>query len=278
MREGHLRPSLPAPRWSARDCSARQAGAFRSADIRVKGSLATSLLRRFWTIPILGYHRVGEPKGDHVPTVRPGTFDMHLRFFSRHRYRVLDVSELIDQMEQGRPVQRRSVVLTFDDGYEETSTIAAPLLRRFGFPATVFVSPAEIGLAGFMTWEQLRAVARDGITVGSHTAHHTFLPLLSAERAEQELMESKQLLEQRLGQAVFCLSYPVGGFTPEIQAMARSAGYRAACTTNRGLSKYTTDLFALRRIKMTERDRHHVSLWAKLSGYYDCFRRLERPA
>lgn len=226
------------------------------------------------TIPIIAYHRVGDLKGDHVPTVTPESFEIQLCYLHRRGYRTLELNDVAAQPRH----PRRRVVLTFDDGYDGTAVIAAPLLRRYGFRATVFVTPAEVGLPGFMTWEQVTAIADDGCTIGSHTMHHQYLPLLSRDHVQQELAESKQVLEARLGRAVEWLSYPVGGYTPEVQAVARSVGYSGACTTNRGLTKRAWDRFALRRIKMTDRDRHPLLLWAKLSGYYDCFRQLEQPS
>jgi peptidoglycan/xylan/chitin deacetylase (PgdA/CDA1 family) len=236
------------------------------------------MLKRLWTIPILAYHRVGEPTGDHVPTISPDRFERHLQFLARHRYQVLDLVALAEQVQQGTLLPHKSAAITFDDGYEETYTVAAPLLRRFGFRATVFVTPTEVGLPGFMTWDQLREVSRDGIAVGSHTLTHLYLPLARPEQVEQELAESKRILETQLGQPVHLLSYPIGGFTPQVQAIARRHGYRAACTTNRGFTRSGCDLFSLRRIKMTDRDRHPVMLAAKLSGYYDLFRRIESPS
>ena len=233
---------------------------------------------RFRTLPILAYHRVGEPKGDHVPTVTPETFEWQLHFLQRRRFQVIGLGQLVEQRLREASDQRRRLVITFDDGYAETFSVAAPLLRRFGFCATVFVTPAEVGLPGFMTWEQLRAVTQDGMMIGSHTMHHTYLPLISRDKVEYELVESKRTLEQRLGRPITWLSYPVGGYTPEVQAVAKTAGYQGACTTNRGVSKRADDLFALRRIKITERDRNPVAFWVKLSGYYDLFRRLESPA
>ena len=231
-----------------------------------------------WRVPILAYHRIGEPTGDHVPTVTPESFEAQLACIARRRVTVLDLDEVIGMMKRCEPIPRRSIVITFDDGYEETASIAAGLLRRFGFRATVFVTPKEVGSPGFMSWEQVRAIANDGLTIGSHTLHHTYLPVVSREQARRELVESKQMLEQQLGRSIDWLSYPVGGFTPEIQALVRAAGYRAALTTNRGVSKRSDDLFAIRRIKVTERDRHPAVFWVKLSGYYDLFRRLEHPA
>lgn len=233
---------------------------------------------RVRTVPIFAYHRVGEPQGDHVPTVTPETFEWQLQFLQRHHYQVIDLGQFVEQRLHETSDQRRYVVITFDDGYAETFSVAAPLLRRFGCRAIVFVTPAEVGLPGFMTWEQLRAVTQAGITIGSHTMYHTYLPLISRDKVEHELVESKRTLEQRLGRPITWLSYPVGGYTPEVQAVAKTAGYQGACTTNRGVSKRADDLFALRRIKITERDRNPVAFWVKLSGYYDLFRRLESPA
>ncbi len=232
----------------------------------------------FWSVPIIAYHRIGEPKDDHVPTVTPAAFESQLNFIHRHGYRVISLEDVVEALTRGERIPRHRVVITFDDGYEETCSVAAPLLHRRGFCATVFVTPSEVGLPGFMTWDQIRLIAKNGITVGSHTLHHTYLPLVSHGEVEEEVGESKTVIERELNRPVHWLSYPVGGFTQEVQAVAQAAGYRAACTTNRGRSRVNSDLFALRRIKITERDRYPVSLWVKLSGYYDLFRALEQPA
>ena len=236
------------------------------------------MLSCFWNVPILGYHRIGEPKGDHVPTVTPESFEKQMAFLARRRYRVMSLDDCVRKVAAGEPFSPRSVVITFDDGYEETLTIAAPLLHQHGFCATVFVTPGEVGYPGFMTWDQVRQIAQNGFTVGSHTMHHTYLPMTACEKVRRELAESKQILEQQLSRPIQWLSYPVGGYTPAIQALAREVGYRAACTTNRGVSKWARDLFALRRIKMTERDGNPALMQFKLSGYYDLFRRLGEPA
>ena len=228
-------------------------------------------------IPILTYHRVGPLAVEHVPTVAAGAFEAHLRLLRRFGYRVIGFEELLMRLRDPRPSFRRTAIITFDDGYEETCTIAAPLLRTYGFCATVFVAPEELGRPGFMSWEQVLALSRDGVEIGSHTMRHTFLPSVSVERARYELVESKRVLEERLQRPVRWLSYPIGGYTPQIQAVAREAGYAAACTTNRGISKHVVDLFAIRRVKVVDQDRSPIRLWAKLSGWYDAFRRLEPP-
>ena len=229
-------------------------------------------------LPILNYHKVGAFKGDHVPTVSPEAFERQLVLLARFRYRVLSFDEIIGCLDRSEPLPRRSVAITFDDGYEETCTVAWPLLKRFGFPATVFIAPGEVGWPGFVTWEQVSEMAKNGITIGSHTMHHSYLPLVKEERLMEELLGSKQAIEARIRQPVQYISYPIGGFTPQAQAATRQAGYVAACTTNRAFVPVKLDRYALRRIKMTERDANPLFLLAKTSGYYDIFRRPKHPS
>jgi peptidoglycan/xylan/chitin deacetylase (PgdA/CDA1 family) len=228
--------------------------------------------------PILGYHRVGPHRDDHVPTVTAEAFARQLQWLDSRRMRVVPIEALVAALEAGAPWPRRTVAITFDDGYEETWTVAWPILRRFGFPATVFITPAEVGLPGFMSWEQVGEAARSGMGIGSHTMHHAYLPLVTGPKLPEELAGSKREIEARIERRVDVISYPVGGFTAQVQQLARDAGYRAACTTNRaGANGKGVDRFALRRIKMTDRDVHPLLLAAKLSGYYDCFRQLKQP-
>ena len=228
-------------------------------------------------IPILGYHRIGPHRPDHVPTVTAEAFERQLDLLTKCRFRVLSLDGVLDRLDRGEPAPRRSVVITFDDGYAETHTLAWPLLRKHGFPATVFVTPEEVGLPGFATWEQIMDMSRDAMTIGSHTMHHSYLPDVREAQLPEEVIRSKAVIEERVGRRVDYLSYPIGGYTPKAQAAAREAGYRAAVTTNRGVSR-AVDRFALRRVKMTDRDANPLYLLVKTSGYYDLFRKLKRPA
>ena len=228
--------------------------------------------------PILGYHRIGAARQDHVPTVSPEAFERQLACLARHHYRVLSFVELAERLRQGAAMPRHSAVITFDDGYEETHRLAWPLLKQFGFSAIVFVNPGEIGFPGFATWEQLAQMAREGMLIGNHTMHHRYVPSLKAGELITELVDSKRVIEQRVGRAVDIFSYPIGGFTRPAQEVIREAGYLAACTTNRAWSRWELDRFALRRVKVTERDRSPWLFRAKLSGYYDLFRQLKPPA
>jgi peptidoglycan/xylan/chitin deacetylase (PgdA/CDA1 family) len=226
--------------------------------------------------PILGYHRVGPSRGDHVPTVSATAFERQMSLLQKWRYRVIAFADLVACLDRGEPLPRRAAVITFDDGYEETYTVAWPILRRVDFPATVFVTPNEVLWKGFARWHQITEMSRDSVTIGSHTMNHSYLPALTGDRVAEELTESKRIIESQIGRPVEFLSYPSGGYNAGAQAAARQAGYAAACTTNRAQGG-AVDRYALRRIKVTERDAHPLRFLAKVSGYYDAFRRLNQP-
>lgn len=235
-------------------------------------------MNRFsYRVPILGYHRVGPSRPDHVPTVSAEAFERQMDWLVAWQFRVISLQEIVDVLMRGGPLPRHSAVITFDDGYEETCSIAWPILKARGFIATVFVMPAEVGLPGFATWDQLRVMSRDGMIVGSHTMRHQYLPLVHDAFLEEELAGSKKVIEEQLGCPADFLSYPIGGYTQAAQEAARRAGYLAACTTNRARSMRAIDRFALRRIKITDRDANPVLFRVKLSGHYDAFRRHKRP-
>ena len=240
---------------------------------------AASFGSRFgYYLPILGYHSVGQNLWHHVPTVSAAAFEWQLAFLKKTRHSVLSPNALADLLEAGRDWPRNATAITFDDGYEDNWTVAWPLLKDHGFPAIVFITPSEIGLPGFMNWDQVRAAAEQGLTIGCHTMNHSYLPSVPDERLHQELVESKATIEREIGRPVDFLSYPIGGFTQAAQDVAKRANYRLAFTTNRRSFWPGVDRWALRRVKITDKDRYDLTLRVKLSGYYDCFRQLRKPS
>ncbi len=139
------------------------------------------------------------------------------------------------------------------------------------FPATIFMITENIGKEGWLGAEDLRVLESSGVSIGSHTAHPAFFPDLKKEAIVLELRQSRNELEKILGHPVFLFSYPAGGVTKEAEELAAREGYHGAVTTNYG--KQRLDLYALKRIKITERDGNLFSFWAKLSGLYSLGRR-----
>lgn len=223
---------------------------------------------RLYEVPILMYHRI-EPARDSKPDstrVSPAIFERQMEFLKVHGYRVVPLSELARDLRAGRPVPQKTVALTFDDGTLDNFTYAFPVLKKMGFPATIYMITRNIGKEGWLSEEDLRILDESGIAIGSHTASHAFLPGLNPGLIPQELSESKQRLEAILGRPVDLFSYPAGGVTPSIERQVAEHGYTSAVTTNYGRGRH--DVFALHRVKASESGGSLFGFWAKISGYY----------
>ncbi len=216
--------------------------------------------------PVLMYHHVGFPDSPSGLYVSPETFEKQMEFLKVHRYRVVPLAELAALIREKKPVPQKTVAVTFDDGYLDNFENAFPVLKEMGFPAALFMITGNIGKEGWLSEEDLRILDEAGITIGSHTVSHAFLPELKPEEVGKELAASKKKLEEVLGHPVTLLSYPAGGVTEPAIQEARKAGYEAALTTNYGREK--GNVYAIRRVKISGNSGNLFRFWAKVSGYY----------
>ncbi|UCG35367.1 MAG: polysaccharide deacetylase family protein [Candidatus Omnitrophota bacterium] len=221
------------------------------------------------------YHALDEKKIDSHAVVSLETFRQQMEFIKDKGYQVLSLEDYCQLLEENKYVPRNLVIITFDDGYKNNLE-AAKILNEFGFEATIFLIVDNIGKRGFLSKRDIRWILNNtNITIGSHTLTHSYLPELNERRVEKEIKISKEKLEKLLKVKITTFSYPIGGFDQRVLKEVESAGYSCACTTNRGFSK-KLDLRALRRIKITERD-NDFKLWAKLSGFYNIFKKVKNP-
>ena len=195
----------------------------------------------FFNTPILTYHRIARgtsPKDLDDYSLPVSQFERDMHYLHTNGYICLPLSELLQKSENRRFFGKKSFSLSFDDGYEDFFTIAYPILRRYGFTATVFLVTEKInkqsklemdeGEQSYLNWEQIDVLHQNGISFGSHTCTHPMLPSLTLGAIQYELAVSKETLEENLGTDVHWLAYPYGASTNEIQRMTEVAGYTAA--------------------------------------------------
>jgi peptidoglycan/xylan/chitin deacetylase (PgdA/CDA1 family) len=207
-----------------------------------------------------------------------------MAYLAARSYHVITLEGLCHSLINARPLPARCVVLTFDDGFVDNYTQAYPILQRFGFPATIFLTVAFIGtnelpvLSGRhrparpLTWQQVDDMGRHGIAFGSHTLTHPALPRLGEAELRHEICDSRRLLEEKLARAIPFFCYPKGEFTSPIKVLVREAGYTAACSVFPGAVQAKSDLFALPRTYIG-RDDTLSDFRNKLSGGYDLLHR-----
>lgn len=234
-------------------------------------------LRGQYTVPIMMYHHVEPTESYRTNSVSPENFERQMAYLQAHGFRVLSFDELIQAIRSHSPLPRRSAVITLDDGYADNYENAYGVLRKYQYPAIIFVPTDLINTPGYLTWEQMKEMAAHGITFGSHSRQHTYLPDVPPVQQRDEIFESKRLIEHNLGAPAKYFSYPIGGFTPGVKTMVQEAGYEGAVATNRGHNRLNRDVFELKRIRFGDRDVRPDYLWIKLSGYYNLFRKPKDP-
>ena len=236
----------------------------------------------FWlsprhVVPILMYHRFGYGEGSLFVT--PANFHRQIEYIKNKGYKVISLDELVEGIKNNRTFKRKTVVITIDDGYKDNYTYAYPFLKRYNFPATIFVAANLIGNEEeFMNWQEIQTMFKAGISFGGHAKNNVYLPSIKEKEALwDEISGCKKLIEDKIASPVDYFCYPIGGFTEEIKEIVKESGYKGACTTNRGLIELNKDIYELKRVKITNSDTNKpFNFWIKLSGYYNLFRSKKR--
>jgi peptidoglycan/xylan/chitin deacetylase (PgdA/CDA1 family) len=210
-------------------------------------------------VPILMYHDVAaRAAGGSRLCVPPQDFAAQLDYLATNGFTTITAGGLAAALATGDSLPARTVVLTFDDGFADFHEHALPLLRRYGFTATVFVTTGWVADAGrhsagrrpgkMLTWSQVVEAAWAGIEIGAHSHGHPQLDQLGADRLRNELRVSKSLLEDTLGAHVPGLAYPFGYSSARVRRAVADAGYSYACAVGNALPSPQRDDFALARL------------------------------
>jgi peptidoglycan/xylan/chitin deacetylase (PgdA/CDA1 family)/2-polyprenyl-3-methyl-5-hydroxy-6-metoxy-1,4-benzoquinol methylase len=235
-----------------------------------------------WTtrqLPILMYHRIAHDGPEVLAPwrVSPETFERQLAYLRRHGYTTITLDRWIAALRSGEGrVPGRAVVLTFDDAYRDFLTAAWPLLRRYGFTATVFVVSDHVGgraewdqafgePAELASWDELRELASEGVELASHSGSHPFLTRLDLSVAMAEGLRSRERMEQELGRPIVTMSYPFGDQNLLVRRAMAACGYAGAVTAAPGLSRLGDNPMALPR-QIVLRDDDLDSFVAKLGA------------
>lgn len=190
--------------------------------------------------PVLMYHSISpsDAPDPHRLRVHPSSLDRHLRLLRRLGLQGVSLTELLAARQRGAAAGL--VALTFDDGYADFVRHAVPVLRTHGMTGTVYVVTGRLGGRNewdegpqleLMTADQVRAVAAEGLEVGSHTVRHVRLAGADAATLTAEIAGSRQALQEVLQDEVPGFCYPYGSFDDAAADAVQAAGYDHACVT-----------------------------------------------
>ncbi len=221
------------------------------------------LLRQTYALPIIAFHRVAPTGAPATAAFRltPEGFEERLRYLRKAGFHSVTLSDWQAAMEARRPLPGRAIALTFDDGYHDFYEYAYPLLKKYGFSATVFLVAQLIGSSNvwdaaygeevpLMDWPEIRQLRDKGVIFGSHSASHRLLTSLDVEEIRHEGLQSRTLLEQGLGVPVIAFAYPYGDFDATVEQVIQNCGYTLGLSCQAGLSGFQERPLALPRIEV----------------------------
>lgn len=166
-------------------------------------------------IPVLCYHRISEGnKGDY--TVSPATFEAHMKILADSGYHSILPDQLYDYLVFDKTLPEKPVVITFDDSRVEHSTIAAPVMEKYGFRGTFFIMTITYNKKNYMTTDQIALLKKAGHTIGLHSWDHTMaVKYKEPEDWQKQVIDPKKKLEGIIANAVEYWAYPNGVFNHE---------------------------------------------------------------
>jgi peptidoglycan/xylan/chitin deacetylase (PgdA/CDA1 family) len=217
-------------------------------------------------VPVLLYHAFSELDESSRFVITRRVFSRQMRVLSLLRFNVIGYDEFAHSIREGRLPPARTAVLTIDDGYVDNADIAAPILERHGFGATIFLVSGRLGadndwsdaapLRGrqLLSARQLPSLRERRIEFGAHTRTHCCLPGVAEETVAEEVGQSRQELEDVLGIPVQTFAYPYGRLDDRATAAVKRAGFIGACTTEPRLADLADHPLLVPRIEIRRSD------------------------
>ncbi len=205
-------------------------------------------------VPVLCYHNLApQSKGRMILAAK--VFEEQMRYLKTHGYRVITMREFIEFVSLKRQLPRKSVLLTFDDGYRSFLPYAYPVLKELGYTATLFVYTDYVGAGGnAFTWSDLKKLSEEGFDVEAHSKSHGDMVRGKAEsageydkRLEAELAQPLALFQKNLGFVPGIIAYPYGRQDDAVVRRTKERGYAAAFTVRRQGSPSFVDLYRIHR-------------------------------
>jgi len=208
-------------------------------------------------------------------------FERQMKYLRENSFSPMPLQKLIWLIKSKKKIPKKSIIITFDDGYKSTYTNAYPVLQKYNIPATVFVAAGFIGQKKPFPWleaennnsglhesmpmneEEIIELYEGGIEIGSHTMYHNFLPKMNSQKIEEDILNSQYKLRNILGRTPLSLALPYSfpikhrkwpAFKHVLTKTLVRGNFNACCTMNRGHITSNSNPLFLRRISVGKFD------------------------
>lgn len=207
-------------------------------------------------VPIFVYHCVAlhyphESKNKKRYDEEPDVFEKQMLYLKNNGYSVISFDNLINYFSGKLPLPKKSVILTFDDGWENQYKYAFPILKKYNYTAIFFIFTNAIGHKYYLTWQEIKELDASGEIIGDHSKSHPYLfKITDKGELYKEIVESRKILESGLHKKVDIFAYPFGFYNDEIIKTLKENEFRAARTDGYyGVFHTQDDLFTLKSVE-----------------------------
>ena len=203
---------------------------------------------------VVMYHRIGDEVKFPSTSVSKEQFEAHISLLEQQKYTVWPLEKLTMALKSGDSIPDRTVAITFDDAYSSIYDIAWPRLKRAGMPFTVFVATKSVdsGSSGFLSWDQMREMTANGVTIGNHTRTHLHMARASIERNRAEIRHARRRLSEELSVDPPLFAYPYGEMSSDVRELVIEEGFMAAFGQHSGVAHSGDDKYYIPRFAFNE--------------------------
>lgn len=204
---------------------------------------------------VLMYHRFGEDKFPST-NITLDQFDAQLAELQKEKYNIVPLDVIVSALRNKTKLPPRTIAITIDDAYYSILQHAWPRLKQANFPFTLFVSTEPIShqIPGYMTWPQIRELARDPlVSIGHHAHTHKHLIHMSAQRAAEDIETASKIYQKELGMVPDIFAYPFGEFGPLLADILQKKKFTAAFGQFSSALSSRRDLYGLPRFSFNQK-------------------------
>ncbi len=202
------------------------------------------------------YHRFDESRYPST-NISSKILIQQLEELKRQQLEVISLGEVSRRLEAGGELPEHAAALSIDDAFRSTA-VAFPIFRKYGFPVTLFVNTSAVGSAGYLSWDELKKLQDEGVEIGNHTSSHDYLVELKTgetfpqwqKRVRADIEKAQAAFEKHLGRRPELFVYPYGEYSPEVVAIVKSLGFKAAYAQQSGVISNAWDRYILPRFPM----------------------------
>ncbi len=208
----------------------------------------------YQTVPVLAYYSFSKNKPSKI-SITQDDFKAQMKYLKENDYHVIMLDQLLDFLDYKEQIPEKSVVITFDDGWSSVYDFAFPILKKYDFPATIFIYTDFVGGGKAMSWKQIKELSEAGFDIQCQTKTHRNLTVPKKNESfkeyfkslEMEISYPKKLFKKKLNKECECLAYPYGITNNLVIAMLKKHGYRAALTVEQESNSFFIDNYRINR-------------------------------